>query len=117
DCTTRYDQGPVAAPSRRFSFCLSSRARVLIPVLTHHRLRVLGPEHGKFCIVLLNTQCEEVPMKLAQLRFHFGRKCLAIRHRLLTEFFPPIESARQESNRAHGSFERACMNRGARPLD
>jgi hypothetical protein len=25
--------------------------------------RVLGPEHGKFCIVLLNTQCEEVPMK------------------------------------------------------
>ena len=27
------------------------------------RLRVLGPEHGKFCIVLLNTQCEEVPMK------------------------------------------------------
>ena len=27
--TTRYDQGPVAAPSRRFSFCLSSRARVL----------------------------------------------------------------------------------------
>jgi hypothetical protein len=24
---------------------------------------VLGPEHGKFCIVLLNTQCEEVPMK------------------------------------------------------
>src|SRR5215813_1321095 len=40
-------------------------------------------------------------------RFHFGRKCLAIRHRLLTEFFPPIESARQESNRAHGFFERA----------
>src|SRR5262249_21397119 len=33
--------------------------------------------------------------------------CLAIRHRLLTEFFPPIESARQESNRAHGSLERA----------
>ena len=29
----------------------------------------------------------------------FGRKCLAIRHRLLTEFFPPIESARQESLR------------------
>ena len=46
-------------------------------------------------------------MKWAQLRFHFGRKCLAIRHRLLTEFFPPIESARQESNRAHGSLERA----------
>src|SRR5262249_16889756 len=32
---------------------------------------------------------------------------LAILHRLLTEFFPPIESARQESNRAHGSLERA----------
>jgi hypothetical protein len=46
-------------------------------------------------------------MESAQLRFHFGRKCLAIRHRLLTEFFPPIESARQESNRAHGSLERA----------
>src|SRR5215469_4670902 len=46
-------------------------------------------------------------MKYTQLRFHFGRKCLAIRHRLLTEFFPPIESARQESNRAHGSLERA----------
>src|SRR5215510_12829770 len=45
-------------------------------------------------------------MKEAQLRFHFGRKCLAIRHRLLTEFFPPIESARQESNRAHGFLER-----------
>src|SRR5262249_46227364 len=30
DRTTRYDQGPVAAPSRRFSFCLSSRARVHI---------------------------------------------------------------------------------------
>src|SRR5262249_57082242 len=75
---------------RRFSFCLSSRARVHI--------------NGKFCIVLLNTQCEEVSMKYAQLRFHFGRKCLAIRHRLLTEFFPPIESARQESNRAHGSL-------------
>jgi len=29
----------------------------------------------------------------------FDRKCLAIRHRLLTEFFPPIESARQESLR------------------
>jgi hypothetical protein len=28
-----------------------------------HRLQVLGPEHGKFCIVLLNRQCEEVPMK------------------------------------------------------
>jgi hypothetical protein len=41
-------------------------------------------------------------MKLAKLRFHFGGKCLAIRHPLLTEFFPPIESARQESNRAHG---------------
>jgi hypothetical protein len=26
---------------------------------------------------------------------------------LLTEFFPPIESARQESNRAHGFLERA----------
>src|SRR5262249_279395 len=37
---------------------------------------------------------------------HFGRKCLAIRYRLLTEFFPPIESARQESNRAHGFLER-----------
>src|SRR5215813_6378373 len=63
DRTTRYDQGPVAVPPRRFSFCLSSRARVHIPVLTPHRLRVLGPEHDKFCIVLLNTQCEEVPMK------------------------------------------------------
>src|SRR5262245_27280317 len=63
DRTTRYDQGPVAAPSRRFSFCLSSRARAHIPVLIPHRLRVLGPEHGNFCIVLLNTQCEEVPMK------------------------------------------------------
>ena len=31
--------------------------------LIPHRLRVLGPEHGKFCIVLLNTQGEEVPMK------------------------------------------------------
>jgi hypothetical protein len=41
--------------------CSSSRPRVLIPVfLIHHRLRVLGPEHGK---ILLNTQCEEVPMK------------------------------------------------------
>jgi dolichol kinase len=29
----------------------------------------------------------------------FGRKCLAIRHRLLTEFFPPIESARQKFER------------------
>jgi hypothetical protein len=38
-------------------------------------------------------------MKEAQLRFHFGRKCLAIRHRLLTEFFPPIESARQKFER------------------
>ena len=28
--------------------------------------------------------------EIAQLRFQFGRKCLAIRHRLLTEFFPPI---------------------------
>src|SRR5262249_16453261 len=45
--------------------------------------------------------------EIGQLRFHFGRKCLAIRHRLLTEFFPPIESARQESNLAHGSLERA----------
>src|SRR5215471_16343704 len=62
DRTTRYDQGPVAVPPRRFSFCLSSRAPVHIPVLTPHRLRVLGPE-GKFCIVLLNTQCEEVSMK------------------------------------------------------
>jgi hypothetical protein len=34
-----------------------------IPVLIPHRLRVLGAEHGKFCIVLLNKQCEEVPMK------------------------------------------------------
>src|SRR5262249_4517384 len=42
--------------------------------------------------------------EIGQLRFHFGRKCLAIRHRLLTEFFPPIESARQESNRAHASL-------------
>src|SRR5262249_21060833 len=32
--------------------------------------------------------------EIAQLRFHFGRKCLASRHRLLTEFFPPIVSAR-----------------------
>src|SRR5215831_5788938 len=46
------------------------------------------PASAKFCIILLNTQCEEAPMKSAQLRFHFGRKCLAIRHRLLTEFFP-----------------------------
>src|SRR5262249_51607274 len=29
------------------------------------------------------------------LRFHFGRKCLAIRHRMLTEFFPPIESSQK----------------------
>jgi hypothetical protein len=74
DRTTRYDEGPVAAPSRRFSFCLSSRARVLIPVLTPHRLRVLGPEHGKFCIVLLNTQCEEVPMKLGATSISFRPK-------------------------------------------
>ena len=30
-----------------------------------------------------------------------------MQHQLLTEFFPLIESARQESNRAHGSLERA----------
>src|SRR6516165_3776450 len=39
--------GPLSArldPSRRFSFCLSSRARVHVPVLIPHRLRVLGPE-------------------------------------------------------------------------
>src|SRR5262249_6348602 len=41
DRTTRYDQGPVAAPSRRFSFCLSSRARVLVPV----RRYVTASEH------------------------------------------------------------------------
>src|SRR5262245_36337469 len=35
-------------------------------------------------------------MKYAQLRFHFGRKCLAIRHRMLTEFFPPIESSQKQ---------------------
>jgi hypothetical protein len=29
----------------------------------------------------------------------------------LTEFFPPIESARQESNRAHGSLERAAKSK------
>ena len=38
------------------------------------RLRVLGPEHGKFCIVLLNTQCEEVPMKLGATSISFGPK-------------------------------------------
>jgi hypothetical protein len=41
----------------------SSGESWLIPILMPHRLRVLGPEHGKFCIVLRNTQCEEVPMK------------------------------------------------------
>ena len=30
--------------------------------------RVLGPEHGKFCIVLLNSQCEEVPMNTESLK-------------------------------------------------
>jgi hypothetical protein len=28
-----------------------------------------------------------VPTKQAQLRFHFGRKCLAIRHRLFDQIF------------------------------
>jgi hypothetical protein len=40
-----------------------ARRNELITILISHRLRVLGPEHGKLCIVLLNTQCEEVPMK------------------------------------------------------
>jgi hypothetical protein len=35
----------------------------------------------------------------AQTSISFPPKCLAIRHRLLTEFFPPIESARQKFER------------------
>jgi hypothetical protein len=50
----RAERGLSPSPARR---------NELIPVLISHRLRVLGPEHGKLCIVLLNTQCEEVPMK------------------------------------------------------
>jgi hypothetical protein len=50
-------------------------------------------------------------MKQAQLGFHFDPKCLAIRHRLLTEFFAPIESAQQESNRAHGFFVLSSVER------
>src|SRR5262249_6708292 len=52
----------------------TSQARVLISVLTSHRLRVLDPEHGKFCIVLLNTQCEEVPMKIGATSISFRPK-------------------------------------------
>src|SRR5215510_15213348 len=69
-------------------------------------MRVLGPER-QVLYSITKHEIAEVPMKYAQLRFHFGRKCLAIRHRLLTECFPPIQSARRESNRAHGSLERA----------
>src|SRR5262249_50185885 len=32
----------------------------------------------------------------------FGRKCLAMQHQLLTEFFPPIEFCTTRINRAHG---------------
>jgi hypothetical protein len=49
------------------------------------RLDRPGPQNDKFCIVLVNNNAEEVPMKWAQLRFHFGQKCLAICVGLLTE--------------------------------
>src|SRR5215472_17460349 len=65
---------------------------VLIPVLIPHRLRILGPEQVLYSITkhAMRRSADEI----AQLRFHFGRKSLAIRRRLLTEFFPPIEFAR-----------------------
>jgi hypothetical protein len=69
-------------PARSISSCCPSAA-------------ILGPEHGKFCIVLLSTQCEEVSMKCTQLRFPFRPKCLAIRYRLLTEFFLPKLNLKQ----------------------
>jgi hypothetical protein len=54
-------------------------------------------------------------MKYAQLRFHFGRKCLGIRNRLLTEFFPPIECAGTTALKKIGRrrSERSQSNREA----
>src|SRR5262249_18999658 len=107
DRTTRYDQGPVAAPSRRFSFCLSSRARDHIPVLIPHRLRVLGPERGKVLYSITKHAMRRSADEIGATSISFRPKVFSDPASVLTEFFPPIEFARQESNRAHGSLERA----------
>src|SRR5262249_18417060 len=100
-----YDQGPVAAPSRRFG-----RNQIEVAPISSALLRIA-------CLVILYKTLPCVSSRWGirtsiwgiridmRTRAQLLRKCLAIR-RLLTEFFPPIVSARQESNRAHGSLER-----------
>jgi hypothetical protein len=96
DRTTRYDQGPAAAPSRRFSFCFArvgpdtpsaasswSGTRQVLYSITKHVMRRSADEIGAISI-------------------SFRPKVFSDPASLLTEFFPPIKFARQESNRAHG---------------
>ena len=43
--------------------CLPALARTAADFHPLAAALAADPEHGKFCIVLLNTQCDEVPMK------------------------------------------------------
>src|SRR6516162_3065863 len=66
---------------------------------SRHRLRVLGPRTRQVLYSITKHAMRRSANEIGATSISFGRKRLAIRHRLLTEFFPPIESARQESLR------------------
>jgi hypothetical protein len=62
------------------AFVIQEDAEFLRTVIRQHGLDIVSPQDlqgliarypwlGKLCIGLLNTQCEEVPMNRAQLRF------------------------------------------------
>src|SRR5262249_158420 len=78
------DVAPKDLPSARFATL--ERQKLRGPSSTRPRIRYLGDmlvqtqtrkaptQHGKFCIVLLNTQCEEAPMKMGATSISFRPK-------------------------------------------
>ena len=61
-----------------------------------HRLRVLGPEHGQVLYSITKHAMRRNADETGATSISFRPKVFSDRHRLLTEFFPPIESARQK---------------------
>src|SRR5262249_42813123 len=130
DRTTRYDQGPVTAPPRRFSFCLSSRARVHIPVriplsaasswpgtrqvlysITKHAMRRSADEIGATSISFRSKVFSD-PAPVVDGIFSAHRVCTTRKH-ALRALHRAVAAADAGANRSRGARAQANHNAAA----